>query len=257
MRGPPPSQPSPSRGKGRDRTGDHHRSPDPTSSVLLEIYHRLFKEYGPQHWWPAETPLEVILGAILTQSVAWTGVERALNNLKEAGYVSIQALQDIPEDELATLLRPSGYFNAKAKKVKAFIQHLWDNYDGNLGSMLSREITDLRPELLSIHGIGEETADDIVLYAAGQPSFVIDSYTRRVISRLGMAPSKESYGSYQSVFHEGLPSEPDLFNEYHALLDEHAKVTCRKQPLCAACCLRDMCSTGSAPPSLRQAQDRL
>ena len=219
-------------------------------NTLLEIYNRLFKEYGPQHWWPAETPLEVILGAILTQSVAWTGAERALNNLKRAECVSLQTLRDISEAELATLIRPSGYFNAKAKKVKAFVHHLWDNYDGDLASMLSRDLADLRPELLSIHGIGKETADDIVLYAAGQPSFVIDSYTRRVVQRLGLDPLEESYGSYQSLFNDGLPAEPELFKEYHALLDQHAKVTCRKKPQCAGCCLLDMCPAGVLQTSL-------
>ena len=213
--------------------------------LLLRIYHRLFEAYGPQGWWPADTKLEVVLGAILTQSVAWRGVERALANLEEAGLTSVEALQAIPEGDLAQLLRPSGYFNAKARKVKAFISHLWDRYDGDLDAMLSNDPVELRAELLSIYGIGEETADDIVLYAAGQPSFVIDSYTRRILQRLRILPTTSSYASYQALFHDGLPAADALFNEYHALLDQHAKSICRKEPLCSSCCLLDLCPTGA------------
>ncbi len=213
--------------------------------LLLRIYHRLLEAYGPQGWWPADTKLEVALGAILTQSVAWRGVERALANLEEAGCTSPEALQAIPEGDLAKLLRPSGYFNAKARKVKAFVHHFWNHYNGDLDAMLSRDPVALRAEILSIYGIGEETADDIVLYAAGHPSFVIDSYTRRIMQRLRISPSTNSYASYQAVFHDGLPADAALFNEYHALLDEHAKAACRKEPLCSSCCLLDLCPTGA------------
>ncbi len=185
------------------------------------------------------------LGAILTQSVAWRGVERALANLEQAGCTSVEALQAIPEGDLAQLLRPSGYFNAKAGKVKAFVNHLWDRYDGDLDAMLSQGAAELRAELLSIYGIGEETADDIVLYAAGHPSFVIDSYTRRIMQRLRISPYTNSYAGHQAVFHDGLPADAGLFNEYHALLDQHAKVACRKDPLCSSCCLLALCPTGA------------
>ena len=218
---------------------------DSAGALLPRIYVRFLEEYGPQGWWPAATPLGVVLGAILTQSVAWRGVERALNNLESAGCMTVEALRDIPEADLADLVRPSGYFNAKAKKIKAFIHHLVDHYDGNLDAMLSRCTEELRPELLSIHGVGEETADDIILYAAGQPSFVIDSYTRRIMKRLGLEPSNEKYSSYQAIFHGNLPSDAEMFNEYHALLDQHAKAVCRKEPQCASCCLRDLCPTGA------------
>ena len=219
--------------------------------VLMEVYRRLHRRYGPQHWWPADTPLEVILGAILTQAVAWTGVERALANLKAAGLVSLGGLRDCPQERLAELLRPSGYFNAKARKVKAFVHHVWDRYDGDLDALLSRDSRALRDELLSIHGIGDETADDILLYAAGRPSFVIDSYTRRIMGRMGISPQRGRYGDYQRVFHEGLPPDSTLFNEYHALLDRHAKQTCKKTPLCEGCCLRDLCATGSGLSGFR------
>lgn len=215
-----------------------------TEERLLDIYQRLYDAYGPRHWWPAESKIEVILGAILTQAVAWTSVERALGNLKAADCLSPQALRDIPEEELAVYLRPSGYFNAKAKKVKAFIHHLWLHYGGDLERMLARDGDELRQELLSIHGIGEETADDILLYAGGKPSFVVDAYTRRVIGRLGLSPPSDSYQGYQQLFHEALPRDVALLNEYHALLDHHAKETCRKEPRCAGCCLLDICPTG-------------
>ena len=217
---------------------------NPERAMLLDLYRRLFERYGPQHWWPAESPFEVIIGAILTQGTSWANVERALSNLKASGCFSPQWLWEIPEAELATLLKPSGFFNAKARKLKAFINHLWDNYAGDLDKLLTKEVSELRAELLSIHGIGEETADDIILYAAAEPSFVIDSYTRRILKRLGLAPARETYQEYQALFHRGLPVDPPLYNEYHALLDRHAKETCRKQPLCGGCCLRDLCPTG-------------
>ena len=194
----------------------------------------------------------MVLGAILTQSVAWRGVERALANLKEAGCTSIEALQAISEGDLAQLLRPSGYFNAKARKVKAFVSHLWDRHAGDLDAMLSKDALELRAELLSIYGIGEETADDIVLYAAGQPYFVIDSYTRRIMQRLRIAPTTNSYASHQAVFHDSLPADAGLFNEYHALLDQHAKAACRKEPLCSSCCLLNLCPTGAERTAVKQ-----
>ena len=212
--------------------------------LFMEIYRRLYDSYGPQHWWPGETGLEIILGAILTQAAAWTNVERALENLKSADLLSTEALRDIPETDLAGVIRPSGYFNAKARKVKAFIDHLWDKYDGDLESLFSRETSALRRELLAIHGIGEETADDILLYAGEKPSFVIDGYTRRVLTRLGLAPESESYGAYQRLFHEALPPDLRLYNEYHALLDRHAKERCKKDPICSGCCLLELCPTG-------------
>lgn len=216
----------------------------PGSKTLLELYQRLHERYGPQHWWPGESRFEVIIGAILTQGTSWTNVERALSNLKASGCFSPQQLWQIPEAELATLLKPSGFFNAKARKLKAFINHLWDHYDGDLEELLAKEVSGLRAELLSIHGIGEETADDIILYAAAKPSFVIDSYTRRILKRLGLAPARETYKEYQGLFHRGLPLDAPIYNEYHALLDRHAKETCRKQPLCGGCCLRHLCPTG-------------
>ena len=214
--------------------------------VLTEVYQRLFQSYGPQGWWPGDGPLDVIIGAILTQAAAWTNVEMAIANMKEADCWSLEAIDSLPEEALGAIIRPSGYFNAKARKLKAFASHLRLNHAGNLGRMLYQDIGTLRDELLSVHGIGPETADDIVLYAAEKPSFVIDTYTHRIAQRLGIAgdiPSN-NYHRLQSVFQDNLPADAPMFNEYHALLDRHAKEACAKKPRCEGCCLLDMCDTG-------------
>lgn len=217
-----------------------------SAAGLREVYRRLLTRYGPQGWWPGESRLEVVLGAILTQGTAWTNVEKALANLKGAGLLSTRSLRDISVDALAGLLRPSGFFNVKARRAKAFIDYLWEKYGGDLDSLLAGEASELRRELLSLEGIGQETADDIVLYAAGKPFFVIDGYTRRIVTRLGMAPRREGYGDYQHLFQESLPRDASLYGEYHALLDRHAKDTCRVRPRCPECCLLELCPTGKA-----------
>ena len=209
---------------------------------LLDIYQRLFDRYGPQSWWPADDPFEVIVGAILTQSAAWTNVEQAISNLKAAKALTPTALYDLPLDRLAQLIHPSGYYNAKALKLKAFADRLHSKYNSDLERLFTLDTATLRPELLSIYGIGEETADSIILYAAGRPIFVIDAYTRRIVSRLGLAPEKDSYGDFQALFTENLPHDEGLFNEYHALLVRHGKEVCRKMPRCTLCCLRSLCS---------------
>ena len=215
------------------------------ASPLKEVYRRLYDAYGPQNWWPGDSAFEVIIGAILTQSAAWSNVEKALYNLKAAEILSPEGLRDISQDELAVLLRPSGYFNAKAKKLKAFIAHLWESHQGDLQKLFARDTASLREELLSVHGIGEETADDIVLYAAGKPSFVVDAYTRRIVGLVGLARGAATYQEYQRLFHGALPRKASLYNEYHALLVRHGKDVCKKMPLCAGCCLLDVCSTGT------------
>ena len=220
----------------------------PMATRLMDVYHRFYQAYGPQHWWPGEGPFEVIAGAILTQSAAWANVETALANMRAAGCWSWEALHRIPEGDLAQLVRPSGYFNAKARKLKAFAGHVAVTYEGDLHQFLSKPTAPLREELLSIHGVGEETADDILVYAAGKPSFVIDSYTRRIMDRVGIAPNgaRPKYGDYQAVFHDSLAPDSQLFNEFHALWDRHAKEACAKTPRCQGCCLLDVCATGLA-----------
>jgi endonuclease-3 related protein len=209
--------------------------------TLVDIYRRLLDRFGPQHWWPADEPLEVIVGAILTQSAAWGNVEKAIKNLRGAGALSPQALRKLPQAELAELVYPCGYYNAKALKLKAFALWLGNQYQDDLDKLFSLGAADLRQQLLALNGIGPETADSIILYAAGKPVFVIDAYTRRIFSRLGLAPEKDSYTAYQALFTENLPSDAQMFNEYHALLVCLGKNVCRRQPLCAECCLEDIC----------------
>lgn len=209
--------------------------------TLLEIYHRLLDRYGPQHWWPADDPFEIIVGAILTQSAAWSNVEQALSNLKAARVLTPAALRNLPFDELATSVRPSGYYNAKARKLKAFVERLGSRWGDDLGQLFALDIDELRGHLLSIHGIGEETADSIILYGARKPVFVIDAYTRRIMRRLGLAPESDRYSAFQALFAQNLPKEERLYNEYHALLVRHGKEVCRKAPYCPLCCLRALC----------------
>ena len=209
--------------------------------LLLSIYHRLMAYYGPQHWWPAEEPFEVMVGAILTQSTAWSNVEKAISKLKTAGALSPEALRQLPLAELAELVHPCGYYNAKALKLKSLAYWLGEYCSDNLSKLFASDIDLLRQQLLAIHGIGQETADSIILYAANKPVFVIDAYTRRITNRIGLAPVGDSYGAYQALFMDNLPADVRLFNEYHALLVCLAKNVCRGQPLCQACCLNDIC----------------
>lgn len=211
------------------------------SQKLHIIYHRLMARYGPQHWWPAEEPLEVIIGAILTQSAAWGNVEKAISSLKAAGALSLKVLRQLSLPEVAAIIRPCGYYQAKALKLKSLADWLGEYYRDDLGKLFAQEIDSLRQQLLSIYGIGQETADSIILYAANQPIFVIDAYTRRIISRLGLAPDRNSYSTYQSFFMDNLPADVRRFNEYHALLVQLAKDVCRKHPVCLNCCLTKFC----------------
>ena len=211
-----------------------------TAAKLKSVYERLFECYGPQHWWPAETPFEVMVGAVLTQSAAWSNVEKAIANLKAAGELSAAALRQISIDELARLVYPSGYYNAKAKKLKALVAWL-GRYGDDLSQIESRNAGDLRRELLAVHGIGPETADSILLYALGKPVFVIDAYTRRLFSRLGIRPPKDTYDGWRKLFSNNLPLDSAVFNEYHALIVRHGKEKCRVSPQCAKCCLGEKC----------------
>jgi endonuclease-3 related protein len=222
------------------------RSRRPAKKSLLVIYQLLYEQYGPQHWWPAETHLEMIIGAILTQSAAWANVEKAIHNLKASTDLSIEGLRSLPQDELARLIYPSGYYNVKARKVKAFVEWLAERYGGDLDRLFALDVAAMREELLSVHGVGEETADSVILYAAHKPIFVIDAYTRRIVARLGLEPKKDSYSDFQALFMDNLPQDEILFNEYHALMVQHGKTVCRKDPLCADCCLSHVCpSSGS------------
>jgi len=197
--------------------------------------------YGPQHWWPAQEPFEVIVGAILTQSAAWVNVEKAIANLKAARALSPEALRRLPLSEIARLIHPCGYYNAKALKLKSFAYWFGGHYDDSLSRLSVNDTEHLRQQLLSVHGIGEETADSIILYVASKPIFVVDAYTRRIINRIGLAPGANNYAAYQALFTDNLPADAELFNEYHALLVCLGKNVCRKKPLCHECCLNNIC----------------
>ncbi len=201
--------------------------------------------YGSQHWWPAEEPFEVMVGAILTQSAAWLNVEKAIANLKAAKALSPQALRRFSLPEITTLIRPCGYYNAKARKLKSLAHWLGEYYNDNLDKLFANDTDHLRQQLLSIHGIGPETADSIILYAANKPIFVIDAYTRRIINRIGLAPESDNYAAYQAFFMENLPADTRLFNEDHALLVCLGKDVCRNRPRCLQCCLRSICHFGT------------
>jgi endonuclease-3 related protein len=203
---------------------------------LLNIYHCLLDHYGPQRWWPAEGPFEMMVGAVLTQSTTWTSVQKAIANLKTAGVLSPEALRQLPLSELAALIFSSGYYNAKALKLKSLAAYLWEYHD-DLDRLFAVDTCRLRRELLGVHGIGEETADSILLYAAKRPVFVIDAYTRRILSRIGLAPDRSRYADYQRLFMDNLPADSGLYNEYHALLVCLGKKVCRRHPLCQQCCL--------------------
>lgn len=221
------------------------------NQTLLNIYHRLMAHYGPQHWWPAQEPFEVIVGAILTQSAAWMNVEKAIANLKAAGALSPTMLRQLPHSEITKLIYPCGYYNAKAQKLKAFAHWFGEQYNDNLERLFANNIDRLRKQLLAIYGIGEETADSIILYAVNQPSFVIDAYTRRIIGRIGLAPTSNRYAAYQTLFMTNLPADARLFNEYHALLVRLAKNVCQPRPLCQQCCLYVSDTTGIEPSSAK------
>ena len=218
----------------------HKRS----AALLTEVFDRLLAAYGPQGWWPSAGPFETIIGAVLTQNTAWTNVEKAFANLRAAEAMTPAAMRALSRADLAELIRPSGYFNSKARKLKAVVDHL-ARYDDDTDRWRTREAKELRAELLGVYGIGPETADDIVLYVAGLPSFVMDSYTVRMVDRIGVAPKRKRYEDYQALFEDNLPAEAPLFNEYHALLDAHAKDVCLKsKPRCGECVLRDLCQAG-------------
>ncbi len=203
---------------------------------LEKIYHALYGAFGPQHWWPGETPFEVAVGAILTQNTNWTNVERAIANLKKASALDPLAMHGMSEERLAELIRPSGYYNVKAKRLKAFISFLVEGYSGKTEAMSREETGALREKLLSIKGIGKETADSILLYALGKPVFVIDAYTKRVLSRHNVLSMDDAYDDFQSLFHSGLGPHSPLYNEYHALFVRTGKDFCRPgSPACKGC----------------------
>ena len=206
-------------------------------NTLLDIYNKLYKFFGPQHWWPGDTPLEIIVGAILTQNTAWTNVEKAIANLKKAGALtSPRAMKKLRTSRLATLIRPAGYYNIKAKRLKNFLD---SGYGLSLKRLGRQEIAKLKSELMSVNGIGPETCDSILLYAFKKPVFVVDAYTKRIFSRHGIFSESLSYDKVQEIFMRSLPSDERLYNEYHALIVRLGKELCRKKPDCGNCPLKE------------------
>lgn len=202
---------------------------------LFDIYTALFDHFGPQHWWPGDTPFEIMVGAVLTQNTAWTNVSRAIANLRDADLLRFDAVLALPTAELARFIRPAGYYNLKAKRLHNLLARIASEH-GDLDAFLGQDTKALRESLLAINGIGPETADSIALYAAGKPLFVIDAYTHRILNRHGLAPEEADYHSLQKRFMDELPSDPRLFNEFHALLVRLGKEFCKKStPLCQGC----------------------
>jgi len=214
--------------------------------TLLKVHDALLAHYGPQHWWPAHTAFEVMVGAVLTQNTAWTNVEKAIANLYAAQAMDAEVILHAPQRRVASWLRPAGYFNVKAKRLRNFCA--WYVERGGEKKLRRLNTAAMRHELLSINGIGPETADDILLYAFHRPVFVIDAYTRRLLSRLQLAAGDESYDDLRTHIEEHLKHASNgrrelvpLFNEYHALIVRHAKDVCKPRPRCGICCLSKRC----------------
>ena len=202
---------------------------------LRDMFRLLFRVYGPQHWWPARTSTEIVVGAILAQNTAWTNVRRAIDNLRQARALTWTALRNLEEGKLAELIRPSGTYRVKAARLKAFVDTLWDDHDGSLESMLDGELDPARRRLLAIHGVGPETADAILLYAGNHPTFVVDAYTKRILRRHHLIATDAGYEEVRELFHASLPTDAGLFNEYHALLVAVGKQHCRSKAICEGC----------------------
>lgn len=206
------------------------------SNKILDIYETLYGYFGPQRWWPGDTPFEVIVGAVLTQNTNWANVSRAISNLKKNNLLSLESLSSLSPDILAEKIRPAGYYNLKTARLKNLLAVINNDYAGVLENFFDEETSTLRQKLLKIKGIGPETADSILLYAANRPVFVVDAYTHRILFRHGLIAEEEGYHEIQTLFVDSLPEDAALFNEYHALLVRLGKEYCKKsKPLCSAC----------------------
>jgi endonuclease-3 related protein len=202
---------------------------------MMKMFDLLLNHYGPRNWWPADTVLEMMVGAVLTQNTNWKNVEKAIANLKKKGLLSLDALCSLSTAELAQEIRQAGYYNIKAKRLKNLLGFIVNHYHGSLDTLLADNTQMLRKGLLSVNGIGRETADSILLYGANRPVFVIDAYTHRILNRHGMAEEQATYHDLQELFMDNLPDDSSLFNEFHALIVEVGKDFCRKKPLCEGC----------------------
>lgn len=214
-----------------------HQPPE-TSVPLDAVYRALYDAWGPQGWWPGDGRLEMAVGAILTQNTAWRNVEKAIARLREADALSIERLDAAPLEQLTEWIRPAGYYNIKARRLRAFISLVANEFAGDLDRLLALPVPALRRTLLGVHGIGPETADSILLYAGGHPVFVVDAYTRRFMERHGWLAGKESYDQVAETFTRQLAPDTPMYNEFHALIVRLGKTHCRTRPDCRACPLR-------------------
>ena len=203
--------------------------------ILTDIYNALYKSFGPQDWWPGDSPFEIAVGAILTQNTNWGNVEKAIQNLKREKCLSAKKLHEMQHKKLASFIKPAGYFNVKAKRLKNFLSFLSNHYKGSMKRMETADTVLLRESLLDVNGIGPETADSILLYALGRPVFVIDAYTKRVLNRHGIVSDDVTYHEMQELFHKNLPQKVQLFNEFHALFVMAGKDYCKPKPRCDGC----------------------
>ncbi len=213
-----------------------------TTGKLMEMYEAMRRRFGHRHWWPAvhaETPagrkLEICIGAVLTQNTNWRNVERALENLRQARCLDVEAIHEESHEELAELIRPAGYYNVKTRRLKNFIAKVHDEFDGDVEAFLDRSVWSLREDLLSISGVGRETADSMILYAAGKPTFVVDAYTYRVLLRHFVIAPEDDYEIIKELMESSLPEDVELWNDYHAQLVEVGKRYCRTRARCSGC----------------------
>ncbi|MBM4395663.1 MAG: hypothetical protein FJ087_08230 [Deltaproteobacteria bacterium] len=218
-----------------------------THAILPFVYRRLLDERGHQRWWPGETPFEVVVGAILTQNTAWTNVERAIAALKAAGALDPASVLALPQERLAALIRPAGCCNVKERRLREVVRFVVEEAGGRIETLAGPEPAALRARLLAIPGVGRETADSILLYAVGVPSFVVDAYTRRIFGRIGVADPGADYDAIRAVFEAALPRDAPLFNDYHAQIVAHGKHVCRTVPRCAECGIADLCRSTGVP----------
>lgn len=218
--------------------------------TLVTVFEKLLEFYGPQNWWPGESPLEIMVGAVLTQNTSWKNVEKAITNLKEESLLNLQRLHQTNVEELAEVIRPSGYYRLKAKRLANLVDHVMTKYDGDLEWMFSHDLETLREELLGINGIGPETADSILLYAGNKPTFVVDAYTARILKRHGWIDWEADYHQIQEHFVGTVPPEVEHYNEFHALIVRAGNQFCRKTPKCEGCPLACyLPETGISEPS--------
>lgn len=211
--------------------------------TLDEVYQRLYESFGPQNWWPAESAFEVVLGAVLVQNTAWKNVEKAIENLRQADLLSAEALYYLRPEELEELIRPAGYFRIKTKRLRNLLHYLFEHYNGSLSALFELDTETLREQLLKINGVGPETADSILLYAANRPIFVVDTYTNRVLKRHGWIDYEADYATVQAHFQAHLESDFQLYNEFHALLVRVGHLYCGKKPRCEECPLAEWLPT--------------